>query len=96
MYLMRQRLDQPFETVVGQLTLSVPFFPGAKIGSCGFGEATGEGCGVYSAEALGEAEAEGDALGEADAVGDGDALGDGLSSSFGLGVGVGVVGDGGI
>lgn len=81
--MMRQTLDQPLETVRGQLSVRLPFRPGAKTVSDSIGDATGEGDGVCSAEALAE--------GLAEAVGDGD--GDGDVSGDGLGDGE-TVGDG--
>ena len=81
---MRQTLDQPLETVRGQLSVRLPFRPGAKTVSDSIGDATGEGDGVYSAEALAEGLAEavgdgdgdvsGDGLGDGEIVGDGDAV----------------------
>lgn len=78
---MRQTLDQPLETVLGQLSVRLPFCPGAKTVSDSIGDSTGEGDGVYSAEALAEglAEAVGDGDGDVsdDGLGDGEIVGDG-------------------
>ncbi len=78
---MRQTLDQPLETVLGQLSVRLPFCPGAKTVSDSIGDATGVGDGVYSAEALAEglAEAVGDGEGDvsADGLGEGEIVGDG-------------------
>lgn len=80
---MRHTLDQPLETVRGQLSVRLPFCPGAKTVSDSVGDVTGEGDDVYSAEALAEG------LAEAVGDGDGDVSGEGLGLADGE-----IVGDG--
>lgn len=77
-YLIRQTLDQPLETVRGQLRVRLPFCLGAKTVSDSVGDGTGDD--VDSAEGLTEGPAEavgdgdGEIAGEGETVGEGDAV----------------------
>ena len=79
-YLIRQTLGQPLETVRGQLSVRLPFRPGAKTVSDSVGDGITEGDKVDSAEGLTEGPAEavgdgdGEIAGEGETVGEGDAV----------------------
>lgn len=74
--MIRHRLGQPLETVVGQLTVRVPFLPGA-IPSDSLSES------ICSGVAVAEGEASAEGLGDTRGDGLGDTLGDGLGDGLG-------------
>lgn len=75
---MRQTLDQPLDTLRGQLSVRLPFRPGAKIVSdpVTTGEGTGicPAVGVAETVGLGDGDSVGVGLGDGVTVGDGDAV----------------------
>ena len=80
--MIRHRLGQPLETVVGQLTVRLPFLPGPTIADRGSESISS---GVTAGVALAAGLAKGDEVGEGEASTDGlgDTLGDGLGEGLG-------------